>query len=116
MPKVFLSDLARDQVQYLISRWGTDQNSLGCYSYDLVGKPEDVYDRLRAPIGNLFFGGEAMSLDHQGSVHGAYSAGIMAAENCQRHLLDRTGVVEMQLVSSRSQFADNNFPLQISRM
>nr|GMD47128.1 probable polyamine oxidase 4 [Ipomoea batatas] len=28
---------------------------------------------LRALIGNLFFGGEAVSMDHQGSVHSAYS-------------------------------------------
>ncbi|KAK7388228.1 hypothetical protein VNO78_23039 [Psophocarpus tetragonolobus] len=26
------------------------------YSYDLVGKPIDVYDKLRAPLGSLFFG------------------------------------------------------------
>ena len=70
-----------------MSRWGTDPNSLGCYSYDLVGKPTDVYDKLRAPLGNLFFGGEAVSLDNQGSVHGAYSAGVMAAENCESYLL-----------------------------
>ncbi|TXG69898.1 hypothetical protein EZV62_004833 [Acer yangbiense] len=52
-------------VQYLVSRWGTDPNSLGCYSYDMVGMPSDLYERLRAPLGNLFFGGEALSMDHQ---------------------------------------------------
>lgn len=111
---------ATEPVQHLISRWGSDPNSLGCYSYDLVGKPEDVYDRLRAPVGNLFFGGEAMSLDHQGSVHGAYSAGIMAAENCQRHLWEQLGRVaeeKLHLVGSRSGVIDtNSFPLQISRL
>lgn len=105
------------QVQYLVSRWGTDPNSLGCYSYDLVGKPEDLYDRLRAPLGNLFFAGEAVSVEHQGSVHGAYSAGVMAAENCQRHLLKKLGDMEkLPLVSIRDQILKDTVPLQISRI
>lgn len=105
------------QVQYLVSRWGTDPNSLGCYAHDVVGKPEDSYERLLEPLENLFFGGEAVSLDHQGSVHGAYSAGIMAAENCQRYILERRGNLEkLQLVSLRSAIHEAAVPLQISRM
>ncbi|KAH1226408.1 putative polyamine oxidase 4 [Glycine max] len=104
-------------VQYLVSRWGTDPNSLGCYSYDLVGKPLDVYDKLRAPLGNLFFGGEAVSLDNQGSVHGAYSAGVMAAENCESYLLEKLGHVEkLSLASVRHEMLETLIPLQISRM
>ncbi|RYQ99519.1 hypothetical protein Ahy_B07g087458 isoform B [Arachis hypogaea] len=111
---------ASDPVQYLVSRWGTDPNSLGCYTYDLVGKPEDVYDRLRMPVGNLFFGGEAVCMDdHQGSVHGAYSAGMMAAENCQRYLLEKLGHVQnnLPLVSVvRHEMLETTNILQISRM
>ncbi|KAL6959702.1 putative polyamine oxidase 4 [Sarracenia purpurea var. burkii] len=109
---------ATEPVQYLVSHWGTDPNSLGCYSYDVVGKPEDLYDRLRAPLGNLFFGGEAVSMEHQGSVHGAYSAGVMAAKNCRRHIMERLGNLEMiQLVSSRDDVLEAAaVPLQISRM
>lgn len=100
-----------------MSRWGTDPNSLGCYSYDLVGKPDDVYDKLRAPLGNLFFGGEAVSMDNQGSVHGAYSAGVMAAENCETYLLQNQGHVEkLPLVSVRHEMLETLIPLQISRM
>ncbi|KAF2314768.1 hypothetical protein GH714_033496 [Hevea brasiliensis] len=108
---------ATEPVRYLVSRWGTDPNSLGCYAYDVVGKPEDVYERLRAPLGNLFFGGEAVSMEHQGSVHGAYSAGVMAAENCQRHVLEGLGNLEkLQLVPLRCEIHESAFPLQISRM
>ncbi|XP_028768784.1 probable polyamine oxidase 4 [Neltuma alba] len=110
---------ASEPVQYLVSHWGTDPNTLGCYSYDLVGKPDDVYDRLRAPVGNLFFGGEAVSLDHQGSVHGAYSAGVMAADNCQRYLLAKQGhlMEKLPLVTSvRHEMLETAIPLQISRM
>ncbi|RDX65780.1 putative polyamine oxidase 4 [Mucuna pruriens] len=105
---------ASEPVQHLVSRWGTDPHSLGCYSYDLVGKPDDVYDKLRAPLGNLFFGGEAVSLDNQGSVHGAYSAGVMAAENCERYLLEKQGHVEK--LSVRDEMLETLIPLQISRM
>ncbi|CAK9169811.1 unnamed protein product [Ilex paraguariensis] len=108
---------ATEPVQYLVSRWGTDPDSLGCYSYDLVGKPSDVYDQLRAPLGSLFFGGEAVSMEHQGSVHGAYSAGVMAAENCRRHLMERLGSLEkIQLISLREEMLEVTVPLQISRM
>ncbi|GLT97364.1 hypothetical protein SLE2022_149320 [Rubroshorea leprosula] len=108
---------ATKPVQYLVSHWGTDPNSLGSYSYDPVGLTGDLYERLRAPLGNLFFGGEAASVDHQGSVHGAYSAGVMAAENCQMHLLQRLGNLEkLQLLSCRHEILESTFPLQISRM
>lgn len=77
----------------------------------------DVYDKLRAPLGNIFFGGEAMSLDNQGSVHGAYSAGVMAAENCQRYLWEKQGNLEsLSQVSARHETLGTNFPLQISRI
>ncbi|KAI8536626.1 hypothetical protein RHMOL_Rhmol10G0272200 [Rhododendron molle] len=108
---------ATEPVQHLVSRWGTDPNSLGCYSYDAVGKPEDLYDKLRLPLGNLFFAGEAVSMENQGSVHGAYSSGIMAAKNCRRYLLERHGTFEMiQLISGRDEDLEAAVPLQISRM
>ncbi|RZC26486.1 putative polyamine oxidase 4 isoform B [Glycine soja] len=110
---------ASKPVQYLVSRWGTDPNSLGCYACDLVGMPDDVYERLRAPLGNLFFGGEAVSMDdHQGYVHGAYSSGLVAAENCQRHLLQKQGHMEnLPLVPSvRHEMFETTIPLQISRI
>ena len=105
------------QVQYLVSHWGTDPDSLGCYSYDVVGMAGDLYEKLGAPLGNLFFGGEAVSVEHQGSVHGAYSAGVMAAQNCQSHLLQRLGNLnKVQLISFRNELLESTFPLQISRM
>lgn len=108
---------ATKPVQYLVSRWGTDRDSLGCYSYDVVGNPSDIYDKLRAPVGNLFFGGEAVSVDHQGSVHGAYSAGLMAADDCRKHLMESLGSLnKIQLVACREEILEAQVPLQISRM
>ncbi|KAL5721606.1 non-specific polyamine oxidase [Ranunculus cassubicifolius] len=110
---------ATEPTQYLLSRWGTDPNSMGSYSYDLVGKAPDLYEKLRAPVGNLFFGGEAVSMDHAGSVHGAYTAGVLAAEDCRKHILQGLGnnLEELlQLVSLREEAVETMVPLQISRI
>ncbi|XP_021598538.1 LOW QUALITY PROTEIN: probable polyamine oxidase 4 [Manihot esculenta] len=110
---------ATEPVLYLVSRWGTDPNSLGYSAYNLfwMTKSGDVYERLCAPLGSLFFTGEAVSMDHQGSVYGAYSAGVMAAENCQRHALENLGHLEkLQLVPLRCELHEAAFPLQISKM
>lgn len=65
----------------------------------------------------MFFGGEAVSVDHQGSVHGAYSAGVMAAESCERHLMQRMGALERNpLVAFREEIVEVTVPLQISRL
>ncbi|WZY82282.1 hypothetical protein YC2023_028666 [Brassica napus] len=96
-------------VQYLVSRWGSDVNSLGSYSYDVVGKPHDLSERLRVPVDNLFFTGEATSSSFAGSVHGAYSSGLMAAEECMIRVLDL-----FQLVMGEEGPA--SVPLLISRL
>ncbi|KAL0674529.1 hypothetical protein Bca4012_002510 [Brassica carinata] len=96
-------------VQYLVSRWGSDVNSFGSYSYDAVGKPHDLNERLRVPVDNLFFAGEATSSSFAGSVHGAYSSGLMAAEECMMRVLDL-----FQLVMGEEGPA--SVPLLISRL
>jgi len=107
---------ATEPVQYLVSRWGTDPNSLGSYSCDLVEKPADLYERFRAPVDNLYFAGEAASADHSGSVHGAYTSGIIAAEDCRRHLLLQHGISDLFQVVLREEMTEAMFPLQISRI
>ncbi len=106
---------ASSPIQYLVSRWGTDINSLGSYSYDSVGKPHDLYERLRVPVDNLFFAGEATSMSYPGSVHGAFSTGMMAAEDCRMRVLERYGELDLfQPVMGED--ASLSVPLQISRM
>ncbi|PKU72856.1 putative polyamine oxidase 2 [Dendrobium catenatum] len=83
------------KIQYLVSHWGTDVNSLGSYSYDTVGKPHYLFERLRIPVDNLFFAGEATSLDYTGTVHGAFSTGLMAAEECRMRVLEKYGNLDI---------------------
>ncbi|KAJ6953896.1 polyamine oxidase 2 [Populus alba x Populus x berolinensis] len=102
-------------IKYLVSRWGSDINSLGSYSYDTVGKSHDLYERLRIPIDNLFFAGEATSISYPGSVHGAFSTGLMAAEACRMRVLERYGELDIfQPVMGEE--ATVSVPLLISRM
>ncbi|GAB4842842.1 Polyamine oxidase 2 [Ancistrocladus abbreviatus] len=101
-------------IQYLVSHWGTDVNSLGSYSYDKVGQPHGLYERLRIPIDNLFFAGEATSALYPGSVHGAYSTGLQAAEDCRMRVLERYGELDLfQPVMGEDTVC---VPLLISRM
>lgn len=86
---------ATTPIQHLVSHWGTDVDSLGSYSYDTVGNPHEFYERLRIPVDNIFFAGEATSMDYPGSVHGAYSTGLMAAEDCRMRVLERYGELDL---------------------
>lgn len=63
----------------LRSPWTTDPFTLGSYSYLAVGSTQEDRDALAVPEGVLFFAGEACSLDHAGSVHGAWASGEAAA-------------------------------------
>ncbi|KAK4397922.1 Polyamine oxidase 2 [Sesamum angolense] len=58
-------------------------------------KSHDLYERLRIPVDNLFFAGEATSINYPGSVHGAYSTGLMAAEDCRMRVLERYGELDL---------------------
>ncbi|CAN0914019.1 Polyamine oxidase 2 [Linum grandiflorum] len=105
---------ASPPIQHLVSHWGSDINSLGSYSYDIVGKPHDLYERLRVPVDNLFFAGEATSVSFPGSVHGAFSTGMMAAEDCRMRVLERYG--EMDLFIQPEIAEEISIPLLISRL
>ncbi|KAL5984638.1 Polyamine oxidase 5 [Asimina triloba] len=104
---------AKEPIQYLVSRWGTDPDSLGSYSYDLVGKSIDLYEKLRIPVGNIFFAGEAVSMDHAASVHGAYSTGVVAAEDCLEWMLKQCGNLDLIQLVSRVKKIEVEIPLHM---
>ncbi|GLJ53736.1 hypothetical protein SUGI_1146630 [Cryptomeria japonica] len=107
---------ASEPIQCLVSRWGSDSNSLGCYSYDIVGKAHDLYDRLRIPVDNLFFAGEATSMLYPGTVHGAFSTGIEAAKECREHLMEQYTHLELFQPVMAEEHSTKYAPLQISRL
>lgn len=106
---------AAEPTKYLVSRWGTDPSSLGCYSYDAVGKAHDLYGRLRLPVDNLFWAGEATSEMYPGTVHGAFSTGVMAGRECLKRFAERCRDLQMfQPVMAKED--ELITPLQISRL
>ncbi|XP_057833867.1 polyamine oxidase 2 isoform X2 [Cryptomeria japonica] len=107
---------ASEPIRSLVSHWGTDPNSFGSYSYDAVGKPHDLYERLRVPIDNLFFAGEATSIRFPGTVHGAFSTGIMAAEDCKRRLMERYRDLELFQPVMGEELPTEPIPMRISRL
>ncbi|KAL5977434.1 Polyamine oxidase 2 [Asimina triloba] len=109
---------ASEPLQHLVSHWGTDVNSLGAYSHDSVGKSHDLYEKLRIPIDNLFFAGEATSSTYPGTVHGAFSTGVLAAEECRLRVLERyqdLNLIKQPRVGQQI-FTSEPIPLLISRM
>ncbi|KAJ6832060.1 putative polyamine oxidase 2 isoform X1 [Iris pallida] len=112
--KQILPDASKP-IQYLVSHWGSDVNSLGSYSYDAVGKSHDLHERLRIPVDNIFFAGEATCMDYTGTVHGAFNTGLMAAEECRMRVLERYGELDI-LNPAMGEETCVSAPLLISRM
>jgi polyamine oxidase len=54
-------------------------------------------------------------MSYPGSVHGAYSTGMMAAEDCRMRVLERYGELDL-FQPVMGEMASLTIPLQISRM
>jgi len=64
----------------LRTKWNSNQNSYGCYSYVQQGGETKAYNVLAKSIDDrIYFAGEHTSFDYRGTVHGAYVSGIEAA-------------------------------------
>jgi monoamine oxidase len=76
---VSLDSLQKEFEAAYFHNWQTDEYSLGAYAYVPVnGLP--LQESLAKPVANtLFFAGEAMSVGHIGTVHGAFRTGQRAA-------------------------------------
>ncbi|RVX10503.1 Polyamine oxidase [Vitis vinifera] len=72
----------------LVPRWWSDKFYRGSYSNWPIGVSRLEYDRIRAPVGRVYFTGEHTSEYFNGYVHGAYLAGIDSAKmliRCVKH-------------------------------
>jgi monoamine oxidase len=65
----------------LRTKWNTNENSYGAYSYTAVGTEMRHFDDLAEEINDkLFFGGEHTEADYFSTTHGAYLSGIREAD------------------------------------
>ncbi|KAI5069121.1 hypothetical protein GOP47_0015422 [Adiantum capillus-veneris] len=107
---------ASDPLRYIVSRWGSDVNSLGSYSYCSVGKPTNLYERARMPVDNLFFAGEATCQQYPGTVHGAFATGLLAAEECRNLFGKQDSDLSLFQPVMGEDTARESPPLQMSRL
>lgn len=65
----------------LRTKWHTNENSFGAYSYTAVGTEMQHFDDLAEEVNDkLFFAGEHTEADYFSTVHGAYLSGIREAD------------------------------------
>jgi len=64
----------------LRTKWQTNENAFGAYSYTAVGTEMKHFEDLAATINNkLFFAGEHTEVDYFSTAHGAYLSGLREA-------------------------------------
>lgn len=65
----------------LRTKWQSNENSFGAYSYTAVGTQLQHFDDLAEAVNDkLFFGGEHTEADYFSTAHGAYLSGIREAD------------------------------------
>mmetsp|Transcript_61490 Transcript_61490/g.159650 ORF Transcript_61490/g.159650 Transcript_61490/m.159650 type:complete len:1373 (+) Transcript_61490:69-4187(+) len=72
----------------LFHRWGEDSLYRGSYSYWPVGVTLADKEQMCAPVGPVWFAGEACSVDYAGFVHGALLSGNDTASSMVRCIND----------------------------
>ena len=68
-----------DPIDVHFKDWTCDQYFRGSFSNNPVGLTEDHKRELSEPEGRLYFSGEGNSIEHGGTVHGAYCSGVETA-------------------------------------
>lgn len=75
-----------EPVDILVPTWKNDPLYMGTYSNTPVGLSSETYRQLAAPVGNLYFSGEAVSEKFHSYVHGAHIAAIDTARELVHQL------------------------------
>ena len=66
----------------LRTKWNSNENTYGAYSFTAVGTEMRHFEDLAASLGDkLFFAGEHTEVDYFSTVHGAYLSGLREADN-----------------------------------
>jgi len=80
-----LKDIYGNKIPYpmnmIRTKWQSNENSFGAYSYTAVGTEMQHFDDLAEEINNkVFFAGEHTEVDYFSTAHGAYLSGIREAD------------------------------------
>jgi monoamine oxidase len=81
-----------ENIQGLVtSKWSSSPYSLGGFCYQSMQAYGNEADVISKPFGELYFGGEAASQAHTGTVHGAYFSGQVAASHILKKISKKGG-------------------------
>lgn len=81
LDEIFEGKATENYIKHVIQNWSKSPYIQGAYSYSFNDKQADVVGALTSPIDDkLYFAGEALSLTHQSTVHGACESGFKAVE------------------------------------
>lgn len=79
LDEIFEGQASARYVQHIIQNWSAEPYIQGAYSYDFEDRQWRVVEAIQEPVADrLFFAGEALSIDHQATVHGACASAFSA--------------------------------------
>jgi monoamine oxidase len=79
LDEIFDGQASASYLQHIIQNWSAEPYIQGAYSYDFEDKQWRVVEAIQEPVADrLFFAGEALSIDHQATVHGACASAFDA--------------------------------------
>ena len=79
LDEIFEGQASASYVQHVIQNWSAEPYIQGAYSYDFEDRQWRVVEAIQEPVADrLFFAGEALSIDHQATVHGACASAFDA--------------------------------------
>ena len=78
--KAFGSNIKKKINGYICSAWAGDSLTFGSYSYAKPSQSKSREALSQIVAGKIYFAGEATSVNHFGTVHGAYFSGIESAK------------------------------------
>jgi monoamine oxidase len=81
LDEIFEGKASPAYLKHEIQNWSSEPYIQGAYSYSFKGDKESIVKKISEPVsGQLYFGGEALSLDFQSTVHGAVESGYQTIE------------------------------------
>jgi monoamine oxidase len=86
---IFGSDFPRQIEHAYATGWASDEFARGSYSSAMPGHARDREVLREPPREGLFYAGEATSLEHFGTIQGAWTSGLRAAGLVIRYLQTR---------------------------
>ena len=86
--KMNLSSPIPEPEDIVISNWSIDPHFLCSWTAFKLGTPPDIIEKVRSPLGRLYFAGESLNKSHYGYTHGAYGSGAYIADKILSEMRD----------------------------